>query len=289
MNMGRTAGGYANLKAFVGKVKNAWQKIQAAVRPEKAKVAESFEKLGFAAGTLVHTIHGLVPIEQIKVGDLVLSKHESGQGEPEYKPVTQTFEHDFQNVHYVSIGRDRDFEGNKIQNKTNADYSEFLVTGNHPFYKKGLLALVPGEWTKVQTIGSGQYVELLNCDGVTNHCNPVFHSGDPGVAFVPNHYSRWDGGGVYFNYLPEPDLINWWAKYFDPKVQDRYEIPMTVYNFEVQDNHTYYVGTIGVWVHNKSVKVLNDLQIRNLTGKDAGKLHYRRSRFQALALQRTNL
>lgn len=33
---------------------------------------------GFVAGTLVHTDKGLVPIEQIKVGDMVLSKHQSG-------------------------------------------------------------------------------------------------------------------------------------------------------------------------------------------------------------------
>lgn len=29
---------------------------------------------GFAAGTLVHTDKGLVPIQDIKVGDLILSK-----------------------------------------------------------------------------------------------------------------------------------------------------------------------------------------------------------------------
>ena len=34
---------------------------------------------GFVAGTLVHTDKGLVPIEQIKVGDMVLSKHENGE------------------------------------------------------------------------------------------------------------------------------------------------------------------------------------------------------------------
>ena len=32
----------------------------------------------FVAGTLVHTDKGLVPIEQIKVGDLVLSRPEDG-------------------------------------------------------------------------------------------------------------------------------------------------------------------------------------------------------------------
>ncbi|TDM06778.1 MAG: hypothetical protein C4K60_11380 [Ideonella sp. MAG2] len=44
----------------------------------------------FAAGTLVHTKQGLMPIEQIKVGDWVLSKHESGSGEQAYKRVTRT-------------------------------------------------------------------------------------------------------------------------------------------------------------------------------------------------------
>ena len=46
----------------------------------------------FAAGTLIHTINGLVPIENIQVGDLVLAKPENG-GEQSYKPVTQTFSH----------------------------------------------------------------------------------------------------------------------------------------------------------------------------------------------------
>ncbi|MBL0231797.1 MAG: Hint domain-containing protein [Moraxellaceae bacterium] len=46
---------------------------------------------GFVAGTLVHTDKGLVPIEQLKVGDMVLSKHESGEGEQAYKRVVKTF------------------------------------------------------------------------------------------------------------------------------------------------------------------------------------------------------
>ncbi|MEY2864117.1 MAG: hypothetical protein RLY58_1824 [Pseudomonadota bacterium] len=44
---------------------------------------------GFVAGTLVHTDQGLVPIEQINVGNLVLSKHESG--DVAYKRVLKTF------------------------------------------------------------------------------------------------------------------------------------------------------------------------------------------------------
>jgi hypothetical protein len=49
---------------------------------------------GFCAGTLIHTDQGLVPIQDIKVGDLVLSKPESDEGEICYQPVVSTFQHD---------------------------------------------------------------------------------------------------------------------------------------------------------------------------------------------------
>ena len=48
-------------------------------------------KIGFVAGTLIHTDQGLVPIQDIKVGDRVLSKPEDGSGDIEYKPVISTF------------------------------------------------------------------------------------------------------------------------------------------------------------------------------------------------------
>ena len=39
---------------------------------------------GFVAGTLIHTDKGLVPIQELKVGDMVLSKDESGEGDLVY-------------------------------------------------------------------------------------------------------------------------------------------------------------------------------------------------------------
>ncbi len=39
---------------------------------------------------------------------------------------------------------------------------------------------------------------------------------------------------------------------FDVELTDE---PTTVYNFQVEDFHTYHVGEIGVWVHNASCKV----------------------------------
>lgn len=46
---------------------------------------------GFAKGTLVHTNKGLVPIQELKVGDMVLSLSENGEGETAYKRVVNTF------------------------------------------------------------------------------------------------------------------------------------------------------------------------------------------------------
>ena len=47
----------------------------------------------FVAGTLVHTKDGLKPIEQVKVGDWVLSRPENPEEgtETAYKRVAQTF------------------------------------------------------------------------------------------------------------------------------------------------------------------------------------------------------
>jgi len=56
----------------------------------------------FVAGTLVHTSEGQKPIEQIKVGDSVLS-YDERTGKTEYKPVLATFSHEAKEVLDVTI------------------------------------------------------------------------------------------------------------------------------------------------------------------------------------------
>lgn len=54
--------------------------------------AETKHNACFVAGTLVHTDKGLVPIEKLKVGDMVLSRHEDEpEGELVYKRILNTF------------------------------------------------------------------------------------------------------------------------------------------------------------------------------------------------------
>lgn len=68
--------------------KTLWEKVADAAKKNTNENAVGC----FVAGTLVHTKEGLGPIEQIKVGDYVLSKPEEGGGETAYKRVVNTFE-----------------------------------------------------------------------------------------------------------------------------------------------------------------------------------------------------
>ncbi|GAB6141006.1 hypothetical protein JCM14076_17350 [Methylosoma difficile] len=89
----------------------------------------------FVAGTLVHTQAGLKPIEQIQVGDYVLSKPESGDGELSYQRVTRTYEYEDREVYFLAFhpvnpdglrGPERDY---------------VVVTGAHPLWIKSFSTL----------------------------------------------------------------------------------------------------------------------------------------------------
>jgi RHS repeat-associated protein len=73
----------------------------------------------FPAGTLVETDQGQVPIEDIQIGDKVLSKDEE-TGEIAYKEVINTFDHESEQVYKLSVG-------NQI----------IETTFNHPFWVEG--------------------------------------------------------------------------------------------------------------------------------------------------------
>jgi hypothetical protein len=158
----------------------------------------------FVAGTLVHTKDGKKPIEEIRVGDWVLSypddqvppfrfREENGarlfiprqENEYTYRQVTQTFVHEDKPVCEVTI---MNFASN---------FKETLkVTLDHPFYvsNKG--------WTPAGELNFMCPLEAKNFGNLAT-----------GNASITGERSR-------------------------------------VYNFEVDEFHTYYVGNLGVWVHN---------------------------------------
>lgn len=226
----------------------------------------------FVAGTLVHTDKGLVPIEQIKVGDMVLSKPEDGTGEAAYKPVVKTVEFEDKEIYVLPV---RPFP----EREEPFEISWLLVTPNHPFWYVGQAEFcfdtgeqtLPnkenGRWIRADELTYPCVIELK--DGqlavVRGRCHPLFQSAQNNVAWLQGHGAtetpwRDDTGfmlNLNENFCPTYHSMRIenanWDSTFDGVLNEDGSYPIfkhKVYNFEVADFHTYYVGEHGVWVHN---------------------------------------
>ena len=146
----------------------------------------------FTAGTLIHTIHGLKPIETITHGDLIWSRQEFGD-EYDYRPVIATKATPNQEIYEVVVKH------------SNNSTETFKTTKEHPFWVEGI------GWLKASLLEQG--MTLLDKHG-----------------------------------LPNVTILS----------QTKLTHTDTVYNFEVQDFHTYHIGEYGVWVHNADCCDLKD-------------------------------
>ncbi|MBC3933283.1 polymorphic toxin-type HINT domain-containing protein [Undibacterium curvum] len=231
----------------------------------------------FAAGTLVHTKEGLVAIEKIKVGDWVLSKPENG-GEQAYKRVLKTFAHAPTSVIEVY---------GKIPGTQN-EIVRVVSTLNHPFW------LVGEGWTAADKFPLRSQFELV--DGSNTRClgnNNIYASDVEGVGWVPAHLGDLSRPGIQWDYIndklvadyvmaieriqaleEEHPLYTQNALEEAERSETNYPyLKLPVYNLEVEDFHTYYVGRIGIWVHNtncgglqvevKAGEVLSEAMIKN--------------------------
>lgn len=210
-----------------------------------------YEPACYAGGTLVHTKNGLVPIEQIQVGDWVLSKHESGEGEREYKRVTKTFVHEDREVIMILCGG------------AGADglYCSYdlVVTAEHPFWVKGKGWKPAG---KLKNSLPRTVLEVV--EGIYSYVGGnvrLFKTDQPGVAWVPMSSSGDQLGRVgshlevaTMTYIRRHDVaLDFESVRKTKRVKPEHLFKTTVYNLEVEDFHTYYVGKAGVWVHNKNI------------------------------------
>ncbi|MBK9348175.1 MAG: Hint domain-containing protein [Burkholderiales bacterium] len=216
----------------------------------------------FAKGTLVHTKEGLKPIEQIQVGDWVLSKPENG-GEQAFKRVLRTIAHPSERIvdlYYIQPGQDRTY-GKPVKQR------RISVTRNHPFWTKeqgwtavselrrySLSAAYPLAFTFEDK--SGQPIEFA-------HLTNVYISDQPNVGWKPNHMGATDSPGALWDYeshkliaasvMPLETVEETYRDLGDPEAIDpALFFTAPVYNLEVEDFHTYYVGEHGIWVHNQN-------------------------------------
>lgn len=176
------------------------------------KVSDS---AGFVAGTLVGTKEGLKPIEEIRVGDWVLSYpddqtppvRKKREDEYFYRQVTKTFVTYDQLVSYIEV----DAPGRK--------HEEWIgVTPNHPIYES--------------------------------------HSGFRPLGATPQHpdYQEPRSGGWRPASQMKLGSLLTRSNYGHALVRRvRHEVErVCVYNLEVDEFHTYFVGETQIWVHNKT-------------------------------------
>lgn len=198
---------------------------------------------GFVAGTLVHTKNGLVPIERVRVGDWVLSQPETkGRSVSTYRPVVNTFAFDDREIVLVRCYR------------ADSTLDQFGVTANHPFWVKN------EGWIRAEKLGSGSELEPHDGSEATTLCaSPLFRTGQPGQGWATGVWGveANDGSGALIDLRGQTfvigvdDVFNWDVlddEHADPRLRTR------VYNLDVDEFHTYYVGELGVWVGGENLR-----------------------------------
>ncbi|WP_066805636.1 hypothetical protein, partial [Moraxella oblonga] len=251
--------------------------------------AETKHNAGFVAGTLAHTDKGLVPIEEIKIGDMVLSKPEFG-GAISYKKVINLFE-------------TKDAYISKIEYLDNPDSeSEYLLfaTPEHTIWINGDsegYGCTKIDWTRVDEIEPMSEVYLINeklgCISWTTEIyatsmegigftmdslqqdpellidfrdskNIVYYIGDLfNKAFNENCFPSKAQGTIYvkdadiyntvdeneiqsMNFEKYPEVAKFVDKIRKVGLDNLGIFKNKVYNFEVEENHTYFVGDLGL-------------------------------------------
>lgn len=195
---------------------------------------------GFAAGTLVHVKGGTKPIEQIKVGDEVLSKSVN-DGRQEYKRVLRTFVHEHETVMET---------GYVLPEKPNYIYT-IATSLNHIFWvvDDGWIAAKrlpfgPNAFGRMVELADGRHVEI-------GWSNNIYISETPNVGWIPSYMGDVCRPGALWDYVNDR-LVSTEVMALEEiqefELDDPY-LKLPVYNLEVEDFQTYYVGEHGVLVH----------------------------------------
>lgn len=211
---------------------------------------------GFVAGTLVNTNKGLVPIQKIKVGDLLLCRPETG-GNLAYKKVLRTLTNENRLVCVVFMDPKEELEAAQREDRDMREDLETAIIGscNQPVWvtKVDDPAMTENEsvgWARVDALNPGDELETSNKNILfVSNTQLLYRTSDPDVG--------WADTGFKIDYGRKVDLRNNEA-HIDPSheefynddndcEEDEFLLRRTVYNLIVEDFCTYYVGDAGVW------------------------------------------
>ncbi len=193
----------------------------------------------FAAGTLVHTAVGLMPIEQVRAGTLVLAQPEDG-GERALRRVINKMSTLDQPLMAVQI---------KIEGEQGTDFTTLFATPNHPFWVETAHTEDGKHWLAAECLEPCMGLQLADGRRAEVHAAALIRrTQHEDVLFAAD--ARVQQGQVLC--LKDGQLqvaaLEQVALLGELRLGEAYRAP--VYNFEVEDFHTYYVAEVGVWVHN---------------------------------------
>ncbi|MFS2319315.1 polymorphic toxin-type HINT domain-containing protein, partial [Maricaulis sp. D1M11] len=198
----------------------------------------------FVAGTAIHTPDGLRPIEDIRVGDWVYARSDRMDGDATVKrrQVLELYQYDDRKTLSVEVSR--------------AGRTETLqTTALHPFAVVGAddRALTRREARASETSGRAlpevlrRLVEAPGnaSPGTTSPSATTHNTGE--LAVLERAGAMWVKAA---DLRPGDRLIDTTGDTVEVISVTADKGHATVYNFAVDQDHTYYVGEAGVWVHN---------------------------------------
>ena len=200
---------------------------------------DPLDSCGFVAGTLIHTKTGLVPIEQVQVGDWVWSQAPTGPGAAQaWKQVTAT-----------SAFEDREVVLVRCYQPGGPVLHELCMARNHLFWT------IDEGWTRADWLGWGRELALADADvvAITLCALRVCLTHAPGWGWVSGAWGeRNDNGGHLVDLRNGAIAIAEGEAYNMDFLDDEGNYApfrMGVFNLDVEGFHTYYVGAMGLWVH----------------------------------------
>lgn len=239
---------------------------------------------GFPAYVRVMTDQGLVRIQDVRVGDRVLSKPESGFGEQCYQRVSKTFsfkEQEIWIIKYclVDVAKDcRHFSFEKVKRLAfKGQARSFEATPNHPFWVKGV------GWTRCDQLKFGDLVETVDAtkNAFIYYCGPVMQTTDSKISALYSERNLCDADKKGFEiddlnyyYFILHDLIGERSVLADGQDFEKLDYDgqiievtdqtfcTTICNIEVEDSHTLYISGDGLWIHNANCGGFPDVRQR---------------------------
>lgn len=197
----------------------------------------------FAAGTLIQTMRGWIPIEQVQVGDKVLTQGNGGKG---YEWVTKTFTYPDQDVCLISIYPKED--SNLRVPRVRPLIAEYYVgTDTQPFWVNGI------GWVKACDLQDEDEILLYNDQTVSiRRARPIYRTKEPNIGWWECQFGQGLGRLIHLGSNNSQANIGIDTLNFNESVDwqnSNARFKSTLYGFEIKDSCTFYIGTAGTLVY----------------------------------------